>query len=305
MQNVRKPIFDGIKMGFFDGKVIVLTGGGGTLGLHLAEELLKNYKPSAVRLLDNNEEALFWAEQKLVGFKGARYFLGDIRDKPRLLLAFEGADIVFHTAALKHVHISEYSPFEALKTNVLGTENCVEAALEKGVKVFVHLSSDKSVEARGTYGVSKLLSERLVLDARRYRGDRPTKFVIVRPANFFKSSGSVMEIWEKQLKEGKPLSVTHPKMERYFMTIEEIVQLVLYATEKGEDGQILIPANAKLYKIIDLAKSMSDNIQVTGVRVGEVLKQKLMLPEEKVRARLNRIKNIWIIPPEKIRSEET
>ena len=276
------------------GKVFLITGGAGTLGMALASELFK-YKPKAVRLFDNDENGLFWAEQKFRDEKALRILLGDIRDRWRLRFAFDGVDAVIHTSALKHVHLVERNPMEGLKTNALGTQNCIETALEKDVKVFVLVSSDKAVEARGTYGVTKLLSEKLVLDARNFRGDHPTRFVIVRPANFWKSRGSVFEVWQKQKEAGLPLTVTHPEMKRYFMKLEDAVQMIIYAIKRGRDGEIIVPKKVEKRKIIDLAKEISNNIKITGLRPGEVLDQELMTKKEREVARETR--DYWIIPP--------
>jgi len=276
------------------GKVFLITGGAGTLGTALAEELFK-HKPRAVRLFDNDENGLFWAEQRFRGERALRILLGDVRDRWRLRFAFDGVDVVVHCSALKHVHLSERNPFEALKTNAVGTQNCIETAIEKDVKVFVLVSSDKAVEARGTYGVTKLLSEKLVLDARNFRGDHPTRFVIVRPANFWKSRGSVFEVWQKQKEAGLPLTVTHPKMKRYFMKLEDAVEMILYAIKHGRDGEIIVPKKAEKKRIIDLARRISKNIEITGLRPGEVLDQELMTEKEREVAR--ETKDFYIIPP--------
>lgn len=276
----------------FENKVCLITGAAGTLGLALAEELFKHH-PKAVRLFDNDENGLFWAEQSFLGEPALRLLLGDIRERWRLRMAFDGVHIVFHCAALKHVHITQRNPFEALKTNAVATQNCIETAIEKDVEVFVHISSDKALETRGTYGVTKLLGEQLVLDAENYKGDHPTRFIIVRPANFWKSRGSVMELWEHQLQQGLPLSVTHPEMTRYFMSVKDAVNLILKAAELGKGGEIFVPANAEKVKILDLAKKLSNNIRITGMRPGEVLHQALMTPEEEKRAK--RIGDLWVI----------
>lgn len=278
-----------------EGRTFLITGGAGTLGIALAKELFK-HKPKAVRLYDWNEAGLFWAEQKFLGEKALRILLGDVQDRWRLRLAFENIDVLVHASALKHVHLSERNPFEALKVNAVGTQNCIETAIEKDVKRFILISSDKSVEARGTYGVTKLLSEKLVLDARRFRGDHPTEFTIVRLANFWKSRGSVMELWAYQKKKGSPLTVTHPKMQRYFMTVADAVDLIVKSIKLGKDGEIFIPKKVKEYNILDLAKSISENIKFVGLRPGEQLRQELMTEEEKAVAK--NMSDYWVIPAE-------
>jgi UDP-N-acetylglucosamine 4,6-dehydratase/5-epimerase len=275
----------------FKNKTILITGGAGSLGLTLAEELLK-HNPQSVRLFDSDENGLFWAEQKLHS-ESLRVLLGDVRDRWRLRMAFDGVDIIYHTAALKHVHLSERNPFEALNTNAIGTQNCIESAIEKDVEKFVYISSDKAIEARGTYGVTKLLGEKLVLDAENYKGDHPTKFLVVRPANFWKSRGSVMELWEQQLKAGKSITVTHPEMTRYFMTIEDAVESILKATMLGVGGEIFIPTKVKKIKIMDMAQDITPEIAITGIRPGEKLHQELMTEEEQKRAVI--LNDFWVI----------
>lgn len=266
------------------GKVFLITGGAGSLGVALAEKLFK-YKPKAVRLFDWDENGLFWAEEKFRKEKPLRILLGSITDRWRLRFAFENVDIAIHAAALKHVHLSERNPFEAVKINVIGTQNCIETAIEKDVKKFILISSDKAVEASGTYAVTKLLCEKLVLDARNFRGDHPTQFVIVRPANFWKSRGSVLELWEERIKKGLSLPVTDPRMTRYFMKIEDAVELITNAMVFGKDGEIFVPKNVERIRIIDLARKFSDKIEIIGKRLGEKLEQELMTEEEKTRAK--------------------
>jgi FlaA1/EpsC-like NDP-sugar epimerase len=264
-------------------RVFLISGGAGTLGVALAKEIFR-HKPAAVRLLDSDENGLFWAEQLFRDEKAVRLLLGDVRDRWRLRFAMENVDVFIHTAALKHVHLVEKNPFEALKVNAVGTQNCIETAIEKNVKKFILISSDKAVDAKGTYGVTKLLSEKLVLDARNFRGDHPTRFVIVRPANFKVSRGSVMELWEHQKKLGKPLTVTDPEMCRYFMDLEDAVKLIIDAIKYGDDGEIYVPKKVEKVRIIDLARKISDNIEIIGKREGESLTHMLMSEDEKEKA---------------------
>lgn len=264
--------------------VFLITGGAGSLGVSLAEKLFE-YKPKAVRLFDWDENGLFWAEQKFREQKALRILLGNVQDRWRLRFAFENVDVLVHAAALKHVHLAERNPFEALKVNALGTQNCIETAIEKGVKKFILISSDKAVGGHGTYGVTKLLCEKLVLDARNFRGDHPTQFVIVRPANFWKSRGSVLELWEYRKKKGLPLPVTSPEMSRYFMKMEDAVELIVNAIKYGKDGEIFVPKKVEKIKIIDWARKISDKIEIVGKRAGEKLEQELMTEEEKAIAK--------------------
>lgn len=283
-------------MDYFKGKALLITGGAGTLGSALVERLAPICK--VIRILDENETGLFWLEQKLLQYKNLRFLIGDIKDKERLKRAVENIDIFINCAALKHVHLSEYSPFETIKSNVYGLQNCIDVTLDEyNVEKFIHISSDKAIEARGVYGVSKLLGEWLVLDAENYKGDRKTTFSVVRPVNYWKSRGSVMEVWEKQKAENKPLTVTHPDMYRYFFeTLDDAVDFTLKAVCKAKGGDIFVPANVKEYRILDLAKQVSDNIVFTGLRQGEVLRHKIMSEEEEKIA--IRDEDLWVIRKE-------
>lgn len=277
----------------FDGKTVLITGGAGSLGQALIGLLLKQ-PIKVLRVLDVDENGLFNLRQKFTDER-MRFFLGDIRDPKRIRRAIEDVDIVYHAAALKHVELGELNPFEVLRTNIIGTQNMIEATLDEGkVTKFVFISSDKSVGGPvNIYGTSKFFGERLTITANNYKGDRPTAFGCVRLPNLRKSRGSVYEIWDQELAEGKPLSITSPEMERYFMSLEEAAEFTLEATEVMESGQIIVPANAERFKIIDLARQLSDKINIVGVRPGENISERMMTPEEERHA--VRRGNLWVI----------
>lgn len=273
------------------GKKFLITGACGTIGLALANHLLDKVNPQVVRLLDNNEEGLFWAEQELKNRSNVRFLLGDIRDFTRVKMAVDGIDIVYHLASHKHVHILERNPTESVHTNILGTINMLQAVWENGkVEKFFYASSDKSLENLGTYGVSKLMAERLTLSYENWKGDRPTAFSVLRPANIFNSSGSVLRIWQRQLAEKKPLTVTHPDMTRFFMTVEDLMDFIIGATVYAKGGELFIPKKCSEMKIMDLAKELCllrqsfPDIEVTGLRPGEQLHQSIISEQEKLRA---------------------
>jgi FlaA1/EpsC-like NDP-sugar epimerase len=183
------------------GKNILVTGACGSIGSHLIEEILKQ-NPSVVRVLDNNEEGLFNLQNELGEDAPVRYLLGNVRDQDRLELAMESIDVVFHAAALKHVTINEYNPFETVQTNVQGAQNLIRAALEEEVESFVGVSTDKASNPTSVMGATKLLAERLIIAANTYKGSRDTRFGCVRFGNVLGSSGSVVQVFTNQIREG-------------------------------------------------------------------------------------------------------
>lgn len=276
--------------------IYLVTGGAGSLGRHLATSLLQ--KPEdVIRVFDNHENSLvrlrIMVESEDPSEDRLRYFLGDVRDKDRVLLAMDGVDVCIHAAAQKHVDVAEYNPFESILTNVLGTQNCVNAALAKEIDRFLYISSDKAVQAISTYGRCKALSESLTLDANNYKGDKRTKFSVARPPNYVDSDGNVFQIWEHYKQKGLPLPVTHPEMTRYFIHLPDIIDFIKDCLAAMEGGEIFVPAKAEKMRIIDLARNISKDIKVVGMRKGERLHELLMNAYEKKRAK--RLDDLWII----------
>ena len=262
--------------------IFLITGGAGSLGRRLVKELLKpKYKVDIIRVLDHDENGL---ARMQIRFKDPRirirYLLGDIRDKTRVERAMENVDVCIHCAAQKHVDLSEFNPFESIKSNVIGTQNCIEAALTNKIDKFLFISSDKAVHAVGTYGRCKALSESLTLDANNYKGDRRTKLSVARPPNYVNSDGSVFEIWKYQKSKGLPLTVTSEKMERFFMRFPKIIKFVMRSVEMMEGKEVFVPIGAEKMKIIDLARKISDKIEIIGLRKGERLMEYLYTEEE-------------------------
>ena len=169
-----------------------------------------------------------------------RFLIGDIRDKERVLLAMEDIDIVYHAAALKHVPLCEYNPFEAIKTNVLGTQNVIEAALKSGVDRVISISTDKAVNPANTMGATKLLAEKLIIDANEGKGSKPTIFSSVRFGNVSFSRGSVIPLFEEQIRQKKPITITNPEMTRFMMSLSDTIELVFKATLLAKGGEIFI-----------------------------------------------------------------
>ena len=203
----------------FRNKKILVTGGTGCIGSEIVINLLK-YQPDVVRIFSNDEDSTFRMSQELSKNQNVRFLIGDIRDKERLIVAMENIDIVYHAAALKHVPLCEYNPFEAIKTNVLGTQNVIESALKTDVNSVINISTDKAVNPTSTMGATKLLAEKLMTDANFYKGPSKTIFSSVRFGNVLYSRGSVIPLFEEQIKKKKMITITNPKMTRFMMSKE-------------------------------------------------------------------------------------
>ncbi len=279
---------------FYKDKVILVTGGTGSIGSEIVKKLLE-LDPKAIRVLDNNETSLFELEQELNSDK-IRTFMGDIRDKERLMRAFEGADVVFHAGALKHVPLCEYNPFDAVKTNVIGTQNVLNAALDQNVNKVIVISTDKAVNPINVMGATKLLAERLTISANNYTGHKNTVFSCVRFGNVLDSRGSVVPLFKNQIKKGGPVTITSPDMTRFIMGIPQAVQLILKAGEISKGNEIFILKMPAL-NIVDLAEVMIEEfapmygykpedieIQIVGKRIGEKTYEELMTEDETINA---------------------
>lgn len=290
--------------GFYQDKRCFVSGGAGSIGSSLIIHLLER-GAAVIRVLDNDENGLFRLRQRFTGrVPGAlggldlgrvRYLLGDVRERERVLRAMSGIDLVFHLAALKHVELNEYSPFECVKTNVLGSQNLIEAALESGVERFLNISTDKAVEPASIYGECKKLSEALVTTAQLWKGDAETIFSNIRLPNVEGSRGSVMEIWEEERSHGRPLTVTDEGMRRYFVSIGQAASYILTACEAMEGGETFVPAGLKAVRVIDLARRLSPDIKLVGARRGEKLEEVMMTEREKEMA--ERRGDFWVIKP--------
>ncbi|MCD6217582.1 polysaccharide biosynthesis protein [bacterium] len=270
----------------FNGRRILVTGGTGSIGREIVRQLLQ-WDPEVIRIFSRNENNQFTEYQKLGHHKNIRFLIGDVRDKDRLKRACEDIDYIFHTAALKHVPFCEYNPFEAVKTNVVGTQNLIEVALECGVGKVIAINTDKSVSPINTMGATKLLAEKLIIAAQAYKGTRKTSFCSVRFGNVIGSDGSVLQTFIDQAQMGGPVTVTDPVMCRFIMTIPDAVALVLGASTLSRGGEVFILKMPAL-KIVDLAEVIideiapTDNVRITfsGSRPGEKLHEELMTREE-------------------------
>ena len=283
-----------------DGKVVLVSGGVGSIGSVLVEKLIQNHSPKQVRVMDNNEASLFEATKKYANKKNLRFLLGDVRDKDRVEWALRGVDTVFHVAALKHVELNEYSPFESVKTNVIGTQNMLEAALKNNVESFTNISTDKAANPTSTMGASKLLAERLTTGADYFKGKSKTVFANVRFGNVMNSSGSVMPIFLKQIRNDGPMTVTDKRMVRYFMSIPNAVSLIFKAAETAMGGEVFI-LKMPAMKILDLAEVMMEmwsdkklKINETGKKPGEKLFEKIVTSTEAEQAL--ELNEMYVIP---------
>lgn len=275
----------------FKNKAILVIGGTGTIGKALVKKLL-TLNAKVVRVLGRDEYKQYIMQEELRDYKNIRYFLGDVRDKYRLNRAMQDVSVVFNLAALKHVPACEYNPFEAVKTNVIGTQNVIECAIENNVEKVIYTSSDKAVSPTNTMGATKLLAERLMASANNTKGSRKTVFASVRFGNVIGSRGSVVPLWEKQILEKREITITNPDMTRFMMSIDEAVNLTLKATEIAKGGETFV-IKMPVIKLGDLAEVViekvcskynlekeSINVEVIGLRSGEKMYEELMTEDE-------------------------
>ena len=271
-------------MNFLANKSILITGGTGSFGSNFLKRLLKlKKKPKKIIIFSRDELKQFelskiYDEKK---FSNIRYFLGDIRDKERLKMAFEDIDYVIHAAALKQVPTAEYNPIEFVKTNVIGSQNIIEAAIEKNVKKVIALSTDKASSPINLYGATKLCADKLFLSANTLVGKKITSFSVVRYGNVFGSRGSVIPFFLDLVKKKQKLIVTDPKMTRFNIDLDDAIELVLNVIKLSIGGEIFVPKISS-YKIMDIVKAIQDkkNFIVTGIRPGEKLHEELISKAE-------------------------
>lgn len=278
-----------------DGKTILLTGGVGSFGSKFAEVVLKKYSPKAIRIFDINECKEVEMERKFQDER-LRFFIGDIRDRNRLERAMTGCDIVVHAAALKHITVCEYNPIEAVKTNIQGAINIVEAAIDAGVEKIIALSTDKAVYPVNLYGASKMVMEKIIIQGNAYAGKQKTRFACTRYGNVVASSGSVVPLFREQAKSGK-ITITDEKMTRFWITLDQGVEFVINSLERMNGGEIFVPKIPSM-KIMDLAEVIAPQAQkeIIGRRPGEKLHEALITQEEAKHAK--EYDNYFIIEPE-------
>ncbi len=267
----------------FDGKSVLITGGTGSFGNYFTEYLLRNYKPKRIVIFSRDEYKQFLMKEKFKGNEDVlRFFVGDVRDKDRLLRAFFGVDYVIHAAAMKQVPACEYNPLEAIKTNIGGATNVIDAAIERGVERVVALSTDKAVNPINLYGGTKLVSDKLFVSANSYVALGKTRFSVVRYGNVAGSRGSVIPFFSERLSHGgKNLPVTDKRMTRFWIHLETGVELVLHALEVAGGGEVFI-SKIPSFRIVDLVEAMSPGFayREVGIREGEKLHEIMITPED-------------------------
>ena len=284
----------------FDDKRILITGGTGSFGRRFILRTLERYKPREIIVYSRDELKQHEMQQRF-NTPCMRYFLGDVRDADRLRRAMDAVDIVVHTAALKQVPACEYNPFEAVKTNILGAVNVIDAAIDTGVERVIALSTDKAVNPINLYGATKLFAEKLFVQGNAYVGARQTKFSCARYGNVVASRGSVIPLFQQQ-KETGVLTVTDKRMTRFWLTLSAGVDFVLRCLERMQGGEIFIPRIPSM-NIMDLAEAIAPGCktEVTGIRPGEKIHE-LLVSSDEARFTLE-FPDMYVIQPAQMWSE--
>ena len=276
-------------------KVVLVTGGTGSFGKKFIEVMLREYQPAKLIIFSRDE--LKQHEMRTSGFDqpSLRYFIGDVRDLQRLRRAMHGVDIVIHAAALKQVPACEYNPMEAIKTNILGSGNVIDAALDAGVEKVMALSTDKAVSPVNLYGTTKLAAEKLFVQSNAYAAGTHTRFSCVRYGNVVGSRGSVVPLFIKQRLSGK-LTVTDLRMTRFWLTLEQGVRFVIHCTEQMQGGEVFVPKIPST-RIVDLANVIAPEaeLEVIGIRPGEKLHE-VLINEDEARSTLER-PDMFVVTP--------
>jgi UDP-N-acetylglucosamine 4,6-dehydratase len=276
-------------------QVVMVTGGTGSFGKQFIDVLLREYQPAKVIVFSRDE--LKQHEMRVSGFDhpSLRYFIGDVRDVDRLRRAMDGVDIVIHAAALKQVPACEYNPMEAIKTNILGSSNVVDAALDMRVKKVLALSTDKAVTPVNLYGTTKLAAEKLIIQSNAYAAGKPTRFSCVRYGNVVGSRGSVIPIFLQQRQSGK-LTITDERMTRFWLTLEQGVRFVIRCTEQMLGGEVFVPKIPSM-RIVDLASAIAPDaeLNVIGIRPGEKLHE-VLIHEDEARAAVE-LDDMFVVQP--------
>jgi len=262
-----------------DDKTILLIGGTGSFGRKFTEIVLKEYNPKVIRIYSRTE-FLQHEMQGVFNDNKVRFFLGDIRDRNRLYRAMDGVDIVVHAAAQKHVPASEYNPIEAVKTNVVGAANIVDACVDHNVEKAIAISTDKAAHPTNTMGATKMLMEKLFIQGNVYAGQKRTRFACTRYGNIWGSRGGVIPKFVQQAKEGK-FTITHEGMTRFWITLEDGVRFVIDSLGRMKGGEIFVP-KIKAVRIVDVAMAMNPDAKIewTGVRPAEKLDETLITDDE-------------------------
>ena len=281
-------------MSYFKDKTILVTGGTGSFGKNFVGRVLET-EVKKVIVFSRDELKQYEMAQEFTDPR-IRFFIGDVRDKDRLFRAFDGVDIVVHAAALKHVGVCEYNPFEAIKTNILGAQNIIETAIDRGVEKVIALSTDKAANPVNLYGATKLASDKLFVAANSYSGSKKTRFAVVRYGNVVGSRGSVVPFFNK-VKETGRIPITDERMTRFWITLDQGVQFVIDNLARMKGGEIFIPKIPSM-KVTDLATAIAPDckMEIVGIRPGEKLHE-TMITEDDARHTLD-YGSYYVIQPE-------
>lgn len=280
-----------------DKKTVLVTGGTGSFGKKFSRIILKKYNIEKLIIFSRDELKQARMKSEFNDDPRLRFFIGNVRDKDRLYRAFDGVDIVVHAAALKRVPECEYNPFEAVKTNILGAQNIINAAIDRNVKRIVALSTDKAANPINLYGATKLCSDKLFTAGNAYAGDKDTRFAVVRYGNVMGSRGSVIPFFQEKKEKGEKIPITDPRMTRFWITLEEGVELVLTALDKMQGGEIFVPKIPSM-KITDLAEAIAPECEqeLVGIRPGEKLHE-VLISKSDARHTIE-FENFYVILPE-------
>jgi UDP-N-acetylglucosamine 4,6-dehydratase/5-epimerase len=291
--------------GYFSGKKVLIIGGTGTIGSSLLRTILLDL-PDVVRIFSRDEHKQFELQQSMSEYKNIRYLIGDVRDAQRVHRAMQDIDYVFHVAAMKHVPSCEYNPFEAVQTNVIGTQNVIQASLAAGVKKTVFTSTDKAIAPTNTYGSSKLMAERLISSAQNQTGPSETLFAAVRFGNVMGSRGSVIPLFKWQIENKRQITATNLAMSRFMMTLQQATYLTIRALERATGGEVFVlkMPTILLSDLVDVViEKVSNQLNVNpktveikeiGLRPGEKMFEELMTDEEALHA--IELPDMFVIP---------
>ena len=278
---------------------ILVTGGSGSFGQAFIGHLLSRYAPSRLIVYSRDELKQYEMARRFTpeAHPAIRYFIGDVRDEKRLQRAMNGIDIVIHAAALKHVPIAEYNPIEVIKTNVIGSENVINAAIDNGVSKVIALSTDKAANPINLYGATKLCADKLFIAANHLAGRQGTRFAVVRYGNVLDSRGSLIPLFRKLIREGaEKLPITDPRMTRFWITLNQGIEFVLRSLARMQGGEIFVPKIPSM-RVVDIAKAMAPDLEheIVGVRPSEKLHE-VLISEDDARLTLE-LDDAYIIRP--------
>ncbi len=286
-------------MSILEGKSILVTGGTGSFGKALIERLLKDINPKRIVIYSRDELKQWEVRQKFNDDPRLRWFIGDVRDLPRMNRAMHGVDYVVHAAALKQVDTGEYNPFEFVKTNILGSQNVIEASIDAGVKKVVALSTDKASSPINLYGATKLTADKLFINGNHYAAAYQTRFAVVRYGNVTGSRGSIVPKFRALHEAGQSIPITDLRCTRFLITLPQAVQMVLDTFEMMQGGELVVP-HIPSHKVTDLAQAVAPGAEMhdMGLRPGEKLHEEMISPEEGRRALIIADGKYYVIQPE-------